>query len=156
MGRPDFSGKTFPYERIRGYTSADASSVAASGTDVLDVYAPAGYIAQLVSVYLNVAAPPGAASGSHLIYVGMSADSVLLTPLVLTSAYDGNLLLNTSEIKTATSSEAPADATAQLLAVESIVYDSERPMRIEYDNNSNVATVQARNISYIVRERQVV
>jgi hypothetical protein len=141
-------------EKLKTYTRDVTTNLATlTGEEVL-IYSSPGTIAQVVGMRLYNVAPVGAASGNHYIYVsyktGVSNNIDLLN---IASTFNTGIQLVNSAVTIGTPS--PTDVAAQGELIRSIMFDDVTPLRIFYDNQTNVGTGTARRfifITYIERE----
>jgi hypothetical protein len=119
------------------------------------LYSSPGTIAEVVGIRFYANLPVGAASGSHLwtmcykTGIGNNIDLINIA-----SAFNVVAQLNNSHVINGTG--VPADQAAQATIIKGLKFDSVTPLRIFYDNQTNVGTGTARRFIYVTYiEREV-
>lgn len=125
-----------------------SSSVSAAGAQNVDITAPAGQVATILGVRLDVVAPTGAASGTHEFRV-QSGNSVEY--IIARSVYSSAVSYRSSHIYVADSLKLPSDQAAQERALIGRMFSASQSLRINYQNNTDVAQTNNRIIRFLVK-----
>lgn len=127
------------------------------GSEVVNIYAPAGTIARIVNVRIDVEASLGAASGE--MYAFMRFDMPALGQGVdLTAGYTNfnkPLKFNLMHWETADKKQVPADIAAQGFAVRGAEFDDVTPLQFVVANGTNVAYNGKRIYTVTTINRQI-
>jgi hypothetical protein len=141
-------------EKLVQYGRDVTTSLNASTGEEILLYSSPGTIAELVGIRYYADKPVGAASGSHawqLSYKTGISNNIDL--LYITEVFSAAVQFNNNFAINGTGS--PTDLASQGQIVEGLKFDSVTPLRIFYNNLSNVATGTARRFiyaTYIERE----
>lgn len=151
-----------PIERIEsGVAPAKARLVAQELSDTTDVAAtnslqqvftpPKGRLWEIVGMYLNTGAPPGAASGVHE-FVLRTGDISLITGR---SVFGSAITWNHSHWQVADSAKLPADAVTTLLAIINTAFSNDEPIKIDYTNGTDVNASGTRTLRFYIKETPI-
>lgn len=124
-----------------------------SGLFELNTYTPPiGKIWEITQLYLKANPLPGGASGTHNFKLktgagyGLTGVSIFSSELV----WDYNMWV------VADSYQRPSTETASVLALRSLVYDNDNPLKIDYYNNTDVNQTVQRLIFAQVKETPII
>jgi hypothetical protein len=141
-------------EKLKIYTRDVTTNLAAATGEEILIYSNPGTIAEVVGMRLYNVAPVGAASGNHYIYLGYKTGvSNNIDLMLISSVFGTGIQFVNSYVSMGTGT--PTDIGAQGDIVRKIRFDDVTPLRIFYDNQTNVGTGTARRfifITYIERE----
>lgn len=142
-------------EKLRLFTYDVTTSVAAGSGEETLIYSSPGTIASVVGIRFFADIPPTGVSGNHFWNVGYKTGISNAVDVVLLSAsFSSVAQFNYSGLANGTSL-LPADGVNSM---KGISFDGVTPLRIFYNNLTNVATGTARRfifVTYIEREVRV-
>lgn len=152
MGRPQFEAvvANAPKEKMTYTDLTQSSSVAVNGSQLVELFAPTGYIAELQSMMLSCTAPIGSVSGSHAFLFGYPGFDLIRGE----SNFNKDLHWVNS-YWTADKRQDPPVGQTQVSAIKGAIFDDIVPLRIIYYNWSNVVQTNERKIRILYKLRQV-
>jgi len=142
--------RTRPYISFQVIQQSNSSTIKPNGYEDFELYAPAGYIYEVVNAYLKVSPPSGATSGYHSFEVS-GLGSVKAT--YASANNTGILKFVYSHWKGANKESYPTEE--QLLAMQSCVSDENNPIRVRYSNYTDVNQDKTRTVQFLVRKVRV-
>jgi hypothetical protein len=134
-------------------TYDQALNVSASGgTATITITPPAGELWRVKGLYINLAPPSGATSGTHEIRVYQLSETVLFY-LYAASNYGDQIRIRGGyiDVATATNGKLPTTEQAQQNAILNLVATNDVPLGIFYKNSTDVAQTNTLNI-FVARE----
>lgn len=153
MSQPEFSQIVASAARdSKVYSNLSSSTtIAAGGSETIDIFAPSGTICQLDMLVFLAYPPTGSTTGTHqaLLYSTNSAGSYLRG----ISVFGSNVNWDLQDWLTADSSKNPASNGAAYM--QNIKFDSVVGLRMTYTNNTNVAQTIARTYAINYTKRTV-
>lgn len=158
MGRPQWERVVAeaPREEIQIYDYMQNVSVAVNGSFQVDLFAPAGYIGELNSMWLHAEAPSGyggATSGTHVFGLRDTEEEVYYTQAA--QQYNGVLDFQQNIWATYYNCN-PTTEVGIILTFQSIKFDNTIGLRIKYFNLLNAAiTNSPLKIRLIYKLKQV-
>ena len=128
-----------------------AESVAASGSHVVTIVPPAGREWELLVLGVSYAAPAGATSGVHTLFVRYGEQVAGSTLFTLSSPYSAALLIY-SGFGTVTGTLNPTDKNQIISMLRGIRISNDAPLYLRYENATDVANAGVKGYWYVVRE----
>lgn len=155
-GRPDFQRVTAVgvLEAV-SFITADESrstSIGAGQTEIVDIYSPAGTLSRVLNTYLDIPAPAGATSGDQVLSLSVGTSF----PVVSGNwAYNQNPHISRYAPTNSPTAYNPNDLAAFGAAIRAAEFDAVSPLRITYEQRTNVAQNNTRFYKFIFRCERV-
>lgn len=140
-------------ERVEPIDCSQTGSVAAGSIENTTVYAPSGYIYELLGAYINVPFDADATSGDHFVAVNMTG--INLDLLYMESTYDTALIYKDCIVMSANSVQRPSAEAAQVKCLRDNRIDESNGLKIQYKNETDVAQENDRIYHLLVRKVKV-
>ncbi len=118
-----------------------------------EIYAPTGYIYEILFLRLQCSPPSGASTGTHSFFV--SDTSYLSGILEGESTYDTELRYEYGYWMSANSYQYPTQEISQVMVLKGIYVDADTGLRIRYKNDTDVTQTNNRGIILCVRKIKV-
>jgi|GEM_PF-3255394 len=158
-GRPDFSqagsqgsGQTLAVSNrpeLQVIEASKTTTVNSDGSERVEIYAPTGSIYSVVECWIKIVSPSGASTGSHFLNIrGAGAISSISGQ----SSHDININFLAGEFKSANESEIPTEPVNQHRQMTGLKATENRPIQINYINNTDAAHSSERIIKFVVEE----
>jgi len=109
---------------------------------------PTGKIWKVITVYLQVDAPPLAASGTHMFKVLLQNAAIISGQ----SNYGADLRFDTSVWETADSLQRPSTEIAAITALKGMIVNTENVITVYYKNATNVVSTGSRYMFFHIIE----
>lgn len=163
MGRRQFEAVVAQASREYLETKAVtfASPVAVNELKNLLVYAPVGFIGELVAIRLEAPAVAGAASGYHQLYLAYDTGFwKAIDTLTVRGDYNNPISVQYGKVHnpapiTGTAYYHPVEESAQQQAIKGMLIDDKIGLSIGYKNSANVVQNGAVEVFYTIRYRQI-
>lgn len=159
MGRPEFSTpgtqgggqsvSVMDRPEISMLESYNSTSLASGNKEMVEFFAPSGSVYEAVAMRL-VCRPNGAATaGDHYFRVWTLGDVQITYGA---NGYSGQLLFNDGTWRSSSGNQ-PTTEAGLIAGVQSLRATENTPMRIEYENATDAAQTETREIQIVVEER---
>jgi hypothetical protein len=153
MARPEFETVVAmsPREKmVKADISSNTTVLAGNGESKL-IYAPTGFIGELVALYLIGNPPPGAVSGSHGFNFGYFGTALASGE----SNFGQNVQWRKGCWEVADKYQFPPVQQSQGLIPGQVIFDDVVPLEVFYYNYSNVSQTTTRTIYVHYKLRQI-
>lgn len=144
-----------PRDVLKIFHSAQNVNIAAGAQEIIDFYASAGCIANVVSAYIDYPPPTGATTGTHSL--GLTSTQQIGGYLSAGSNFGTGIHFNCKVFETADQANSvfPSSNEGQVAALVSTYFDDTTGLRLVYTNSTDKAQTGYRNygVTYIERIR---
>lgn len=141
---------------VVGNHDQTATAVTANGgQEIVQVYASAGTLAEIVQYGMVITAPAGATSGTHRLRVGLNTLDTANRLIDITAAFNQSIVIQGGVSVGVTQMENPSDKAAQVALMKSVVLSPAVSLHITYTNSTNAAQAGTRIYRTVRLERKV-
>lgn len=158
MGRPEFEMVVAqaPREYMTKTVQTYSTELLAGGSESLTIYAPAGFVAEIISVRIDIPAPAAATTGYQYCYIsygglGNSAVDVLYGA----ANYPDMLEMRFNMWEKASKSANPPDAISQISNLKNLKFDDSTFLAINYKNSSDKSITGTRYLYVVYMLKQI-
>ena len=141
--------------QVRVVNVSSSATVNAGATENIDVMPTTGYRARVLGLLTNIAAPSGAASGNHELYVQIGA-SLGVALVCIAANYSSIIFYTAGASANAGTTLMPTDVAAFNANLANCIFTPSTPLRLKYVNSTDAAQTVTRTIYIALEEEAIV